>query len=372
MKLSILSALFISGVLSAPTNDKAISGTGLKARSDVCRCSLSMYNGNHIEVTVPAGLGEVRVGNAHAYKGKDGPFLGVCTIVLHRGAECGASITQATPSAAYHVSACQLEANHSEPNSEHTASTQRCQTTISAQQSFANCNKIRRNSVIPAISQAISSTSASTSDTSSDEADKSMLKERPEKQKMSKPDFSCVPTSHCALRSSQMIGTLHGYTLKKFRCFNLSTTFAKDEESDHALQSVTAEDTHLVELWVLADKLADPELQNCAIDHKVQMGVVCEWPAHKNFNYKYENTATDSQLRLLAVQQCRNHKRGVFEKDGECFPKLLLLDMIITSPEIPIVNLSSEDFYVDVPNRRLRGQKSIAFCTYVWPYPWRY
>ncbi|XMA14328.1 hypothetical protein WAI453_007119 [Rhynchosporium graminicola] len=332
MKLSILSALFISGVLSAPTNDKAISGTGLKARSDVCRCSLSMYNGNHIEVTVPAGLGEVRVGNAHAYK---------------------------------------------EPNSEHTASTQRCQTTISAQQSFANCNKIRRNSVIPAISQAISSTSASTSDTSSDEADKSMLKERPEKQKMSKPDFSKPAALVTFLVGpeddiTKFVVHKDGYTLKKFRCFNLSTTFAKDEESDHALQSVTAEDTHLVELWVLADKLADPELQNCAIDHKVQMGVVCEWPAHKNFNYKYENTATDSQLRLLAVQQCRNHKRGVFEKDGECFPKLLLLDMIITSPEIPIVNLSSEDFYVDVPNRRLRGQKSIAFCTYVWPYPWRY
>ncbi|CZT11072.1 uncharacterized protein RAG0_15340 [Rhynchosporium agropyri] len=190
-----------------------------------------------------------------------------------------------------------------------------------------------------------------------------MRKERPEKQKMSKPDF-CKPAAlvtflvgpedditklvvhkefacyhstvlRAAFASDFVEGQTQTYRVKDtFPVFQLIDDVDKGEESDHALQSVTAEDMHLVELWVLADKLAVPELQKCAIDHIVQIGVVCEWPAHKTFNYIYENTATDSQLRLLAVQQCRNHKRGVFEKDGECFPKLLLLDMIINSPGI--------------------------------------
>ncbi|CZT44315.1 uncharacterized protein RSE6_04468 [Rhynchosporium secalis] len=83
MKLSILSALFISGALSA-----AVNGAGLEARSSpLCSCSLKMTNGNEVLDQISnkdPGLTNVR---SKVVNGSQ-KIIGYCNLIYNRVHDC--------------------------------------------------------------------------------------------------------------------------------------------------------------------------------------------------------------------------------------------------------------------------------------------
>jgi hypothetical protein len=91
------------------------------------------------------------------------------------------------------------------------------------------------------------------------------------------------------------------------------------------------ENLALSNLWVLADKLLIPRLQNLAINSmeksRQKLKIVATRPA--NLNYIYSNTSLESPLRRLVVHQCAaNLDIAWFSKEGDQFPKKMLLDII--------------------------------------------
>jgi hypothetical protein len=87
----------------------------------------------------------------------------------------------------------------------------------------------------------------------------------------------------------------------------------------------------LSNLWVLADKLLIPRLQNLVINSiekiRKKLNMVATWPT--NLNYIYSNTTPESPLRRLIVHHCAtNLAIGSFSTHGNQFPKEMLLDII--------------------------------------------
>ena len=64
------------------------------------------------------------------------------------------------------------------------------------------------------------------------------------------------------------------------------------------------EDLMLVELWVLADKLLIPQLQNQVIIEIEALRIRFRTTCTKSLRYVYENTPVGCPLRKLLVQQC--------------------------------------------------------------------
>ncbi|CZT06023.1 uncharacterized protein RAG0_11869 [Rhynchosporium agropyri] len=87
MKLTIISALYISGALSAVTESdyRKVHHHDVPRRN--CDCSLIMQNGNKIHTDVPPGLGNVVLGNAQVYSWNGVP-LNKCAISLFRTKDC--------------------------------------------------------------------------------------------------------------------------------------------------------------------------------------------------------------------------------------------------------------------------------------------
>lgn len=85
----------------------------------------------------------------------------------------------------------------------------------------------------------------------------------------------------------------------------------------------------LVELWILADKLCIPDLQNCVIN---TLGNITYKPATKillgsQLKKLYLGTSFGSQLRRFAVAECARHTKpcNIIAKSG-LFPKAFLAD----------------------------------------------
>jgi hypothetical protein len=76
-----------------------------------------------------------------------------------------------------------------------------------------------------------------------------------------------------------------------------------EESSKDERRAIAHEFMTLVELWVLADKLRIPRLQNLVIDtiHAIEEKTLFA-PSPLSLRYIYENTAPGSQLRLFAVE----------------------------------------------------------------------
>jgi hypothetical protein len=108
----------------------------------------------------------------------------------------------------------------------------------------------------------------------------------------------------------------------------------------------------LTRLWVLADKLLIPCLQNQAID------AIDEWrKAHNmiavhDFKYAYQNTSDDSPLRRLFVQHCVwNLTSETFKLPEYKFPEEMLRDLCTCFREVVlakggIVARNMADFHV--------------------------
>lgn len=109
----------------------------------------------------------------------------------------------------------------------------------------------------------------------------------------------------------------------------------------------------IVKLWVLAEKLLIPRLQNLAM--RLLAECWCDgtgWePSLFSIRYIYDNTECDSHLRKAAVDFCAiSSRKTIFTIYGHILPHEMLLDLAIRlrrflyheKPDGP----SLEDFYV--------------------------
>jgi hypothetical protein len=89
-----------------------------------------------------------------------------------------------------------------------------------------------------------------------------------------------------------------------------------------------AEDMDLAELWVLADKMAMPPLQNLVVSKIIEIREETLCVAVNTLHYIYRTTAIDSPLRRLMVSEVANcsYQRD-FSDDSEMFPHAFLIDL---------------------------------------------
>ncbi|TVY32908.1 hypothetical protein LOCC1_G007719 [Lachnellula occidentalis] len=93
--------------------------------------------------------------------------------------------------------------------------------------------------------------------------------------------------------------------------------------------------TDLVMLWVLADKLDIPSLQNLVLEKIEQISDESVSIPYESFDYIYRNTSKGSQLRRFLVEmvsmQC--HENIFDDEDEHHIPRRMLLDLIICSTQ---------------------------------------
>ena len=113
------------------------------------------------------------------------------------------------------------------------------------------------------------------------------------------------------------------------------------EEEDQIRESVSAHELHLVQLWVIADRLLIPALQNAAIETLVRLGFwgVDDESIHGFgwIDYAYEHTQPQSPLRRLAVDAfvyvTDSHAWLTFKDNAHLLPKEFLIDLAIALNE---------------------------------------
>jgi hypothetical protein len=99
-----------------------------------------------------------------------------------------------------------------------------------------------------------------------------------------------------------------------------------DDESDNC----HIEDMELAELWVLADKIAVPALQNRVISKIIAVREKTKVAPIRTLCYIYQRTATDSQLRRLMVSEVANFQPGwsfSSPKVAQLLPHAFLVEM---------------------------------------------
>ncbi|KAF8851471.1 hypothetical protein BDZ45DRAFT_695919 [Acephala macrosclerotiorum] len=89
------------------------------------------------------------------------------------------------------------------------------------------------------------------------------------------------------------------------------------------------EDNALAELWVLAEKLSMPTLQNAAIKAITEIAIEHNCAPETTFDYVYKNTRDEeSPLRRLLVRQCIEYTDpSLFVENKDQFPKDLLAEI---------------------------------------------
>jgi hypothetical protein len=115
---------------------------------------------------------------------------------------------------------------------------------------------------------------------------------------------------------------------------------AKKFFSEEAL----AEDMHLAELWVLADKLCMRRLQNMVLTHIEGINIRAHFVAVETFHYVYDNTAGGSPLRRYLVRICAlDLQPSAFTEFVDDFPKSMLVDIAEYFSKLRKGTLDDED-----------------------------
>lgn len=84
----------------------------------------------------------------------------------------------------------------------------------------------------------------------------------------------------------------------------------------------------LFELWILADKILVPALQNQTIEALNELRITTSIIEISDIRHVYQNTASGSPLRRLLVDQCAYHLKPDELLDySEIFPREFLLDI---------------------------------------------
>jgi hypothetical protein len=167
-------------------------------------------------------------------------------------------------------------------------------------------------------------------------------------------EFAChySPTLNAAFNSTFIEGQTQTYRLEEFsegvvrllvqwlytQNLDIGQLHLQHENKEITEQSAPeAEDENLLlaQLWVLADQLFIPKLQNLVInifhefmnDQQKKMPVNC-------YSYVYNNTSKESKLRLYLLHCCACYlSSGWYTKHADCFPKEMLLDLVTAHAE---------------------------------------
>jgi len=106
-----------------------------------------------------------------------------------------------------------------------------------------------------------------------------------------------------------------------------------EEERNNVHGKIEERQRLFVRLWVLADRLAIPRLQNLVADELES--IRCDWDesvAWRCLSYVYENTAERSTLKWLLLNQCfRSVSPCLMADDEDHIPKKFLLDTLTFS-----------------------------------------
>lgn len=131
-------------------------------------------------------------------------------------------------------------------------------------------------------------------------------------------DFAChyCPIFRAAFNSDFLEGQTQTYTLSDTTATtmrflvewiytqSLTITQFENKKSDRT------ETMTLVQLWVLADKLLIPKLQNFVMRKLVQLRDEVSFSAIFSVDYVWQNTLAGSPLHLLFLHQCVCHVKG--------------------------------------------------------------
>jgi hypothetical protein len=115
----------------------------------------------------------------------------------------------------------------------------------------------------------------------------------------------------------------------------------------------------LIQLWVLADRLLVPTLQNQALlvlDKQRQKDAPGSRPSSCYYNYAYEYTKDNSPLRLYIIEYCVLDRQKLIHNSAS-YPHQMLVDIINATrrryPRRQCWKLSEtelESYMVDVPH----------------------
>ncbi|KAL2072758.1 hypothetical protein VTL71DRAFT_12101 [Oculimacula yallundae] len=113
-------------------------------------------------------------------------------------------------------------------------------------------------------------------------------------------------------------------------------TSKQQEEGNAYPVSQRNQDRALAQLWVLADKLLIPRLQNAVIDEIVRIKQHTNFATTKEIKYVFDNTAPSSCLRRLYVDSCIKNCIPNTKHIGDSarFPKELLIEMVVRFTEL--------------------------------------
>ncbi|KAE8448301.1 hypothetical protein EG329_009545 [Mollisiaceae sp. DMI_Dod_QoI] len=132
--------------------------------------------------------------------------------------------------------------------------------------------------------------------------------------------------------------------------FDLQQLQGRAEADALAPTAVYVEDLSIVELWVLAEKLLIPTLQNKAIEAIVKIGELTAIAAYPTFNWIYAHTEDRNHpLRRLAVRQCTQIvPPSIFIDEKDRFPKDLLVEFAsrLVEDGTTFRKVNSEQFFV--------------------------
>ncbi|KAH8602937.1 hypothetical protein B0O99DRAFT_588004 [Bisporella sp. PMI_857] len=102
------------------------------------------------------------------------------------------------------------------------------------------------------------------------------------------------------------------------------------EEERKAHEKICCDqDQHLFKLWVLADELIIPHVQNIAVEQILRVFSECGWETSE-IEYVYKNTAADSPLRHLCVQMAAwDLPSNTLGEELEALPKQFSIDLAV-------------------------------------------
>ncbi len=178
-------------------------------------------------------------------------------------------------------------------------------------------------------------------------------------------DFACVysPVLKAALNNTDsvesQIKTYHFENISEkvlrlliywIYCQDLDIIDLKPMRDAFKVVTKLEENMHLAKLWILADQLLIPRLQNDAMEKIEHMSHVSGLIATNCFKFVYQNTDGESALRKLYVHQSATQLDKSFVKDYPyIFPKDMLIDIIefLTNTHTQLAEIGA--------NRDIRG-----------------
>jgi hypothetical protein len=101
-----------------------------------------------------------------------------------------------------------------------------------------------------------------------------------------------------------------------------------DDPCNH-MSPCTKENYYLSQLWVLAEKLMVPQLQDVVMDQFNIIRQTCPEAFGCHLNYIYANTSEESPLRRFAVQIVAWSPQMDYKEFSVLYPKEFLLDLVM-------------------------------------------